>query len=126
MGYLILQVETIRYQAEKCKDKFDTHHKTSVSTVEDYLLETGETMSVLDELFATAQHTVRKSHDVEVLEQYQALYCELQTQIIDKQEESTLHLQPTFLDRGITNKQYLMYTIIYKCNKAYTNIIPVF
>ena len=80
-----------------------------MSTVEDYLLGTGEAMSVLDELYAAGQHTVLKSHDVEVLKQYQALHCELQTQIIDKQEERTLLLQPTFLDRGITKQQYLMY-----------------
>ena len=64
----MLQIEIIRYQAEKCKDKFDTHHKTSVSTVEDYLLETGETMSVLDDLYAAGQYTVLKSHDVEALQ----------------------------------------------------------
>ena len=96
----MLQIEIIRYQAVKCQDKFDTHHKTSVSTVEDYLLETGETMSILDDLYAACQHTVLKSHDVEVLKQYQALQCELQAKIIDKQEEITLHLQPTFLDNG--------------------------
>ena len=109
---MTLQIEIIRYQAEKCKDKFDTHHKTSVSTVEDYLLETGEAMSVLDDLYAAGQHTVLKSHDVEVLKQYQAIHGELQAKIMDKQEEITLHLQPTFLDKGTTTKQYYLLYII--------------
>ena len=71
-----------------------------MSTVDGYLLETGEKMSLLDDLYAAGQHTVLKSHDVEVLKQYQALHGDLQAKIIDKQEEITLHLQPTFLDNG--------------------------
>ena len=109
---MMLQIEIIRYQAEKCQDQFDTHHKTSVSTVEDYLLRTGETMSVLDDLYAAGQHTVLKFHDVEVLMQYQAIHGELQAKIIDKQEEITLHLEPTFLDKGITTKQYYLLYIV--------------
>lgn len=83
-----------------------------MSTVEDYLLETGEAMSVLDDLYAAGQHTVLKSHDVEVLKQYQAIHGELQAKIMDKQEEITLHLQPTFLDKGTTTKQYYLLYII--------------
>lgn len=104
------QVEEVLHQAEKSKDEFDEKYKRTESSVETYMVETVQTMSVLEDLFTVGQQTVLKSHDVEILESYDDLIGELKDKVGDRSEEINFSLEPVYLNKGncLDSTKYLI------------------